>query len=384
MHQPDVNHVNEIVRRFGESQRAGMRAERRESMRSMLFDLPRRSSLGWECLHEHGAHYLRELCESLPPEEIGRRMRVPGSRPYALQPFIVLCSYLGARQQRILDRGIQVGDAFPEEDVASMCFLTDFWERVMRAYRSDGRLLPDEAGGALGILNDAQVTDLAERLAPFDAGRYAAVRRTGAILDLYSFILHGEQRDGIFGHGPYPGPRGSTLFVKEWNDLCNDYLPWAATRSRIPVANVVVVYAANDVEIVCDMFGSMTVHPHELGDRLVGLVALTSDAGVLRELDDAEMHAIQETATSANEELYLRALEWDDRYKIEYGAALFANHLTSFFSLAGDDTSVRNRIMQSCRATAERMGDRLLGAEVPSIWSHMATGDADFFSPVVR
>ena len=384
MHEPDLDHVNDVIRHFGESQRAGMRAERRESMRSMLFDLPRRSSLGWECLHEHAPRYLRELCAVLPPEEIGRRMRAPGSRPYALQPFIVLCSYLGARQQRILDRAIPPGDPFPGEDVDSVCFLVDFWERVMRAYRTDGRLLPDDAGGALGILDGAQVADLAEHLSPFEPGAYAALRRTGAILDLYSFILHGEQRDGIFGHGPYPGPGGSTLLVKEWNDLRNDYLPWAATGSRIPVSNVIVAYAARDVRVVCDMFGSMTIHPHELGDRLTGLVALTSEGGVLRVLAADELQAVQEAATAANDELYLRALEWDDRYKIEYGAALFANHLTSFFTLAGSDAGVRDRIMESCRATADRMVDRLLGAGVPSIWHHMATSDDDFFSPVVR
>ena len=28
-----------------------------------------------------------------------------------------------------------------------------------------------------------------------------AVRRMAATLELYNFVLHGEQRDGIFGHG---------------------------------------------------------------------------------------------------------------------------------------------------------------------------------------
>ena len=50
-------------------------------------------------------------------------------------------------------------------------------------------------------------------LEPFDADAYGEARRVLATLDGYSFLAHGEQRDGIFGHGPYPGPDGTVLFA---------------------------------------------------------------------------------------------------------------------------------------------------------------------------
>ncbi len=81
----------------------------------MLFDLPRRSLLGWFALYEHQAGFLRELMDHMAPEEIGRRMKTPGTRPYHLQLFIIMCSHFLARQQRMLDLGLSEGDPFPEE-----------------------------------------------------------------------------------------------------------------------------------------------------------------------------------------------------------------------------------------------------------------------------
>ena len=215
--------VNELIALFGRNQMREMRAMKRSSQQSMLFDLPRRSPLGWQCLYEHEAGFLREVCEYATPEELGRRMRTVGMRPYALQPFILMCSYLGARQQRMLDLGLHPGEPFPEERPEDLTFVVDFWARMMGAYRSDDVLLPAEAGGALPILDDDAIADLVRRSQPADEERHRLIRRMSATLELYEFILHGEQRDGIFGHGPYDLGDGRVLFVKEFNDLRNDY-----------------------------------------------------------------------------------------------------------------------------------------------------------------
>lgn len=379
----DVARTNELIRLFGEHQYADMRVERREAMRSVLFDLPRRSPLGWQCLYEHGADFLREVSGHAAPEEIGRRMRTVGSRPYALQPFIVVCSYLGARQQRMLDLGLKHGDAFPEERPEDLAFVMDWWARLQGAYRSDEALLPRQAGGALRILDEPQVRELEERAQPPGEDRYSAIRRMAATLELFSFILHGEQRDGIFGHGPYDLGEGSILFCKEFNDLQNDYMPWADTQARIPVANVAVAHVAHDVELSCDMFGSMTVEPHELADRLDRIVVLTNEGGRLRELEVAETEDVQHQAADAQEELFLRAVEWDDRYKIEYGAPMFANHFKPFFDVAGMDGDAAQRLMKACQGTADRMVDEMMEVELPTVWKHMANPEGDFYWPMV-
>ena len=382
MTAPDVERTNELIRLFGESQYADMRVERRESMRSVLFDLPRRSPLGWQCLYEHAPAFLREVGERMTPEEIGSRMRTVGSRPYALQPFIFVCSYLGARQMRMLELGLSQGDPFAEERPEDLAFIMDFWARLMGAYRSDDVLLPRQADGSLPILDEPVVAALSERAHPASEDDRTAIRRMAATLELFNFILHGEQRDGIFGHGPYEVDGGSVLLAKEFNDLRNEYMPWARTDTRVPLANVVVIQVAHDVEVNCDMFGSMTIHPHEIDDRLERVAVLTNEGGELRDVDIEEVVGIQQAAADAQEELFLKAVEWDERYKIEYGAPMFANHLKPFLDVAGLGDDASRRLMEACQGTADRMIDEMLEVELPPIWGQMANPQGDFYWPM--
>src|ERR1700735_5615582 len=123
--------LNELINIFGEVQKDAMRAERREAMRSILFDLARRSPLGWECFYEHQVPFLREIAALAAPDELGRRMRGLGRRPYAIQPFILMCSHLGWRQQLMLDAGLREGEPFAGDHPADLAVLCDFWAKMM-------------------------------------------------------------------------------------------------------------------------------------------------------------------------------------------------------------------------------------------------------------
>lgn len=378
-------HLDEIILLFGENLKNEMRAERREALTSVLFDLPRRSLLGWFALYEHQAGFLRDLMERVPPEEIGRRMKVPGTRPYHLQLFIVMCSHFLARQQRMLELGLAEGDPFPEERHADLLTVVDFWERTSRAYRSDGLVLPIEAGDTQLVLDEETLGRVGDLLRPADAGTYAAVRRMAATLELYNFVLHGEQRDGIFGHGPYAGQDDRMVFLREFNDLRNDYMPWARTEMRNPFPNVIVAHECHDTAIRCDMFGGVVTRPMEIADRLDRLAVFTQEGGVLRALDGDEITAVQEAAAAAQIELYMKAVEWTPRYKIEYGAFLFANHLKPFFDVAGVDGDIGRRIAAACQETADRMLDDLVASVetgLPgAIWGHIGTTPGRLFWP---
>jgi hypothetical protein len=148
-----------------------------------------------------------------------------------------------------------------------------------------------------------------ELLRPPDPDTYAAVRRMAATLELYNFVLHGEQRDGIFSHGPYPGDGDRTIFVREFNDLRNDYMPWARTETRNPFPNVIVVHECHDIALRCDMFGGVVTTPMEIADRLDRLAVVTQDGGTLRALTGDEITAVQEAAAAAQIELYMKAVE---------------------------------------------------------------------------
>jgi hypothetical protein len=207
-----------------------------------------------------------------------------------------------------------------------------------------------------------------------------------ATLELYNFVLHGEQRDGIFSHGPYPGDGERTIFVREFNDLRNDYMPWARTETRNPLPNVIVVHECHDISLRCDMFGGVVTTPMEIADRLDRLAVLTQDAGTLRALTGDEITAVQEAAAAAQIELYMKAVEWSPRYKIEYGAFLFANHLLPFFEVAGlGGGDIGARIAAACQETADRMLDDLVASVETGLpgatWGHIGSTPGRLFWP---
>ena len=134
------------------------------------------------------------------------------------------------------------------------------------------------------------------------------------------------------------------------------------------------------------MLGGIIVEPFELEDRLdrIAVLVRDGDGGGLRALGDDEVVAVTEAATAAQQELYLDAVDWTPRYRIEYGAYLFANHLNPFFELAGVDGDAGARIAAACGETAERLVDDLLAdPEIPSIWTYVATTETPLYWPAV-
>lgn len=378
----DVDHVNELIRFFGEHEKAALRAERRGAMKSELFDLPRRSLLGWQMKYEHEAGFLREVNEVLTPEQLGHRMKVPGSRPYYLQLFLLFQDALGARQQRMLELGLREGDPFPEERLDDLAFVADFWERASRAYRNDGKLLPGEAGRTMQILAEPTVDEVRRLLVPRADADYPAARRLGATLDAYCFVAHGEQRDGIFGHGPYQGEDGRVLFFKEFNDLRNEFLPWAQTNVRNELSNVVFAYECRDVATAFDMFGGLVTDPLEFDDRVERFAVLTREGDTLRRLGPEAWHEAREQCSEATNEIFFTVVDWAPRYRVEYGAFLFANHIKAFTDIAG--IAADDRLLAAARETAAGTVDRLIaGPDVPAAMAHWGTTEGPLFWPVV-
>jgi hypothetical protein len=376
-----LERLNELIRLFGEHEKAALRAEKRGGLRSPLFDLLRRSLLGWQLKYRHETAFLREVAEVLTPEEVGRRMKVPGSRPYYLQLFLMLQDTLGARQQRMLELGLAEGDPLPGDRVDDLLFLADFWERTCLAYRNDGKLFPD-AEQTQPILADESLAEVLALLRPAGGDALQPARTMLATLDGYAFLAHGEQRDGIFAHGAYAGSGDTVVFLKEVNDLRSDFLPWVQTETRNPYGNVVFAYACRDVRVAFDFFGGVVTDPLEFHDRVEGFAVLTQEGGRVREIPPGEWPEIRDAAAAATSEMYFRIMEWPDRFKTEYGAWLFANHVKPFLDLAGIDAN--ERLAAAVRDTVDAHLDEVLaGPEVPLTMVHWGTTDGPLFWPVV-
>jgi len=378
--------LNESLRLFGASQKGFMRQEKRASLRSMLFDVPRRSSIGWHCFYEEGARFLSELCRRISPEEIAQRMKRLCSRPYYLTLSIVMCSYFNARQQLLLDAGLQAGQPFPGERLDDAKIIADFWLRAAAAYRNDGLCLPAQGGYTQAILPDEQLSELRGQLRPTTLDERRALRRLAATMELYCFILHGEQRDGIFAHGPYDAGDGAQIVIQEFTDLQNDFLPWAATPTRNRYPNLALALKLRGVRSRFDVFGSVLFDPADILPAIEaeGIFTCAAD-GTLRAVPFAEIADIQRCAAEAQNDLYQKAAEWTPRYKAEYGACLFANHLQSFFMLLPGGEQYRAPIRAAFEKAAENVLDRWLAdPEPPSMWKFMGTTEGDFFWPVVE
>jgi phosphohistidine swiveling domain-containing protein len=377
-----IERANATILEIGDVMRTFFRAEKREQLTSVMFDVPRRSMLGWNCVYADGPMFVRELLQHTTPEDLGRMMRMVGTRPYQLQLGLLFLSYLGARQQRMLDAGLSDGEPFADEDIGNTIEFMDFCERVQRSYRGDGTLTPERAGYTTRILDDDTVGEVASMLAPARAEQFRPMQRTLGILEMYAFLLHGEQRDGVFGRGPYDIGDGSQMFIREINDLQNDYLPWAATDAQNPHANVIFAYQA-DVQVACDVFGTLVVRSAGLDERLRATSVMTREGSELRPLSQSELQLAEKAASAATREMYRAVAAWSEEYKLEYGGPLFANHMKTFFDLAGVDNGVGVRLMDTFERTASEIGPGLLSAPVPTVWQHMAHGEGRCFFPIV-
>jgi len=371
-------HVNGLIRLFGESVRGFFRDQQRSSMTSPMFNLPGRMVLGSHCYHEHLPGLLPEILRRTTPQAIGRRMRRLCARPSLLHLNSLVLGYLIGREQSRL-AGTPCGEEF--EQVAAVM---EFWEAVARSCRTDCLCLPEESGGTIPVLPDAALGDLAQRLRsdlPEDLRR--RIRRMLATLELYTFILHGEARVGVFHHGPYALPGGDCIVVKELVGMRETYYPWAGLERPPTYDRLACVMRLRGVQARLVLFGTLTTTPPDYASLISAEEVFVVDDDGARPLPHAEIDGLTEIAAGAQMELYRRVIDWNDKYRIEYGAELYGCLLKSFADDLGFGEefggTIRERFAGTVRA---RLDDLYEGRERPWVLEHIATTDGPIFAPV--
>jgi hypothetical protein len=269
------------------------------------------------------------------------------ARPNYINLNSLALGYLNGREQlRLLGRAV--------EDSRETMQVLDFWARVAAEYRNDGLWLPDQANFTIPILPAESVVALEGALRrDLPAAVRQRIRRMAATIELYPFILNGEARVGVFHHGPYPLEDGDTLIVKELVGLQEEYYPWAQLDARLPYVSLARVVRLRSVRAKLVLMGSMTVDGKTYEDRVVAEEFFVVEDGEYRPLPHEEIDSITALAGDAQLELYRRMIDWDDRYRIEYGAELYGCLLKAFAEPLGFGAefarAVRERFQDSAR-----------------------------------
>lgn len=363
---------------FGEEVVAFFHESRRSQMVSPLFNVPARMVCGAYCFYEALPEILRELTAAISPGELGTRMRMLGARPNYVSLHALALGYLNGREQTRLRLGLPAETAVPGELPGDAETVMRFWRQVGDAYLGDGSLLPSRNGGMVEILHPEGAAEIAERVRERVGDEVAAVRRTVAEIELYTFVLNGEARTGVAHHGPYRLPNGDVLVVKELTGLRTRSLPWEL-ETEMPFDALVRVLRLRDVEARVDMFGTLIADPFDYADRVVGDLLLARRGEELREIGADEGAAAGEIASRNQLAMYRQAIGWDDSYRVAYGADQYAAHVIAFTELAGLDLGVRARF----EPTIERVLPGLVsGEDAPLVLDWIDRAPRPLYSPL--
>ncbi len=376
--QPRVNtgQFNRILAAYGESIRHFFRDQQRSSMVSPMFNIPGRMVFGAYCYYEHLPTLLRYVTGHATPEAVARTMKQPCNLPNYISLNSLVLGYLNGREQLRLLRGPVTND------LNDMATVLDFWARATSAYRNDGEWLPDAAGFALPILSAEQVESVATQLSVPGAASRHAIRRMMATLELFTFILNGEARIGVFHHGPYAAGDGDVLVFKEMVGLQEDYYPWATPDIHLPYPSITRVLRLRGVKLKIVLMGSMTTEPRSYENNVVAEGLFFRDREALQPLPVSEIAGITTAAADAQMKLYRQMTEWDDRYRVAYGADLYGCILSAF-APAGRREEFRRMIRSRFEQSVARHADALLrGDEKPLVLEHIARTDGPIYAPV--
>jgi len=373
-----IAHANEQLRVYGESVRHFFRSQQRSAMASPMFNLPGRLVLGSYCYYEHLPALLAELERMTSAEEAGKGMRRLGARPNAIHLHSLMLGFFNGREQSILR-----GTARPD-DAAEIAHVLEFWETASRASRADALRLPDEAAWTMPSLSPEEAAALASQLRGIeDQDSRRKLRRMMATLELYTFILNGEARVGVFHHGPYRLTNGDVLVVKELTGFRDDYYPWQRSLAPLPVDGVVRARRYRGLHARIVLMGSLTTEPRDEEQAIVAEQVFALESGKLRPLLAEESVELAALAAEAQMKLYGIVMEWDERYRVEYGAELYGNLLRIFAEPCGRQAEFGTRVRDSFReSVARHSGDLTSGAEPPLILQHIANTEGPIYTPI--
>jgi hypothetical protein len=369
-----MNSTEELLGRFSEAVSLFLRRSGKASHTSGVFDLRRRTLIGAYTYFDHLDWVLDVLDAHATPEQLGAAGRRLCGEPFSAQIHGILWGQLLARENELgLGR-----DGGPPESTARVI---DWWGRAARAYRQTGdALVPSEDGDRQPAAPTADVVAAIDEYGrPADA--FPAAGKVTAALQLYSYVIRGEQRGTTYYHGDYPGPAGTTLVVEEFTRMRDNELPWAPPV--LPLNTVCSVLELDGVVPRFDLFQGMATEPIDYRARLRRTCLLTYDGGTLRPVTEAEQGAMLSLLASERERVFREQLGWSSDFRIAYAAYHYLDFLDPFFHAAGCGPEVMEEARERFADTVRQRIREVADTEPVPVWERLfERSGRDLFTPL--
>lgn len=375
--------VNREIAVYETHFRKFFRGEDRSNLRSALFNVPGRLVAGCWGDYENMAPVFRRLLDITPAEQIGRRMKRIALRPGVFQITCLLVSYLIARQQQILIEQANSSSHSDSARLEEMAFLFEAGRAILTTARNDGKHFPGEADDSMPVLPANEQEDFLSRLKKPSSAEISWHRRFMASLTAFNFLFHGEMRDGIFNHGPYPLGDGRFLLVKELTELHNDIFPWSHCVRGLPAA-VVRGLVLRQVKMHFDVLGGVALQPADADDRIELDAIFEVVDGELVDVSQTRAEELLKRVEEAQSLLYEEFLGWDDERKLRYGAMLHANFLRGFWELLPGEKAQQfgSAATAGYEASSRKHFEELRAQRLPFSLKHIAEAEGPIFSPL--
>jgi hypothetical protein len=330
-----------LLDRFGQGIAAFLDRAGKANHTSNIFDLRRRTLIGCYGYFDHLPWALGVLDEITTPAALGAGGRGVCGAPNGPQIHGLLWGYLLGREN-------ELGLGRPGGDPADLATVLRWWEGMTRAYRGDSALVPLEAGHAQPAASDEWIGEVLDT-----QGRAIAelpqLSRLTAGLQLYNFILNGEQRGTAYFHGPYRTPNGGTVVVQEFTRLRDSELPWRPDPPALAFDSV---------------------------------AALIEVEGEPRALTDAETAELIQTSLAAQAPLFREMVAWKPEYKVAYGAYHYLDFLVIFLRAAGASDAVVAEARERFQQTLSARLTEVVEAEQLPVWDRFFSRPQPLFSPL--
>lgn len=297
------------------------RQANRTTLKTTLFDALRRTEVTLPAYSAIVPGFLRRIETMVPAEQLGRATRALASRPN-------LMHIGGIVWQCLLDRERRSVLGLPAQSDRDLAWTLDYVGRVLAAARSDDSFFPcSRTGWHMRILDAASVSGFAARAESLPSDSAARLRRMSASLELYSFMLHGEHRDGIFDHGPYRLGDGRVAMFKDFTDLQSEFLPWATPELRLAHPAVSVLLVLDETHAPRVNWAGTMESAGELHEHVQAAAVFAVSGAHIESLPFDAWDPLERAARAAQKRMFAIAAGWAEQDKVKYGRWLFTNHL---------------------------------------------------------